>query len=79
MSITLLMIDPGCPFRLEPHWIRLPMAGKARTGYTAAIGRYDLLAYQSGPAPLKLADPEIGRMFESVNEAKRETKDGLTP
>ncbi len=35
-----------------------------------------LLAYQSDPALLKLADPEIKRLFESVNEATRETDHG---
>lgn len=38
-----------------------------------------LLAYQSDPALLKLADPEIRRLFENVNEAKRETDDGSKP
>ena len=35
-----------------------------------------LLAYQSDPALLKLADPEIKRLFENVNEPARETDDG---
>jgi len=35
-----------------------------------------LLAYQSDPALLKLAEPQIGRLFENVNEATRETEDG---
>ena len=35
-----------------------------------------LLAYQSDPALLKLADPEIKRLFENLNEAARETDDG---
>ena len=38
-----------------------------------------LLAYQSDPELLKLADPEIRRLFENVNEAKRETDDGSRP
>lgn len=38
-----------------------------------------LLAYQSDPALLKLADPEIRRLFENVNEAKRETDGGSKP
>ena len=38
-----------------------------------------LLAYQSDPKLLKLADPEIRRLFENVNEAKRETDDGSRP
>ncbi len=32
-----------------------------------------LLAYQSDPALLKLADPQIRRLFEDVAEAARET------
>ena len=32
-----------------------------------------LLAYQSDPALLKLADPEIRRLFDDVSEAARET------
>jgi hypothetical protein len=32
-----------------------------------------LLAYQSDPALLKLADPQIRRLFENVDEATRET------
>ena len=35
-----------------------------------------LLAYQSDPALLKLADPQIRRLFENVDEATRETDDG---
>jgi hypothetical protein len=35
-----------------------------------------LLAYQSDPALLKVADPEIRRLFENVLEATRETGDG---
>jgi hypothetical protein len=35
-----------------------------------------LLAYQSDPALLKLADPEIKRLFENVNEATQETDRG---
>ena len=35
-----------------------------------------LLAYQSDPELLKRADPEIRRLFENVDEAKRETGDG---
>ncbi len=31
-----------------------------------------LLAYQSDPALLKLADPQIRRLFENVHEATRE-------
>jgi hypothetical protein len=38
-----------------------------------------LLAYQSDPELLKLADPEIRRLFENVNEATRETDDGSRP
>ena len=34
-----------------------------------------LLAYQADPALLKLADPEIRRIFENVNETKPETDD----
>lgn len=32
-----------------------------------------LLAYQSDPALLKLADPQIRRLFEDVSEAAQET------
>lgn len=32
-----------------------------------------LLAYQSDPALLKLADPQIKRLFDDVSEAARET------
>lgn len=32
-----------------------------------------LLAYQSDPALLKLAEPQIRRLFEDVAEAARET------
>jgi hypothetical protein len=32
-----------------------------------------LLAYQSDPALLKMADPEIRRLFENVHEATRDT------
>ena len=35
-----------------------------------------LLAYQSDPALLKLADPQIRRLFENIDEAARETDDG---
>lgn len=35
-----------------------------------------LLAYQSDPALLKLADPQIKRLFENVQEAAGETGDG---
>jgi len=35
-----------------------------------------LLAYQSDPALLKQADPQIRRLFENVHEATRETGDG---
>jgi hypothetical protein len=35
-----------------------------------------LLAYQSDPALLKLADPEIRRLFENVHESTRKTDDG---
>ena len=35
-----------------------------------------LLAYQSDPALLKLADPEIRRLFDNVREAPSETDDG---
>ena len=35
-----------------------------------------LLAYQSEPALLKVADPQIRRLFESEHEASRETGDG---
>jgi hypothetical protein len=38
-----------------------------------------LLAYQSDPELLKLAEPEIRRLFANVNEAKRETGDGSNP
>jgi hypothetical protein len=38
-----------------------------------------LLAYQSDPELLKLADPQIRRLFENVNEAKRETDDVSRP
>lgn len=34
-----------------------------------------LLAYQSDPALLKLADPEIRRLFDNVREARSETDD----
>lgn len=34
-----------------------------------------LLAYQSDPALLKLADPEIRRLFENVRETTREPDD----
>ena len=34
-----------------------------------------LLAYQSDPALLKLADPEIRRLFDNVREATPETGD----
>ena len=34
-----------------------------------------LLAYQSDPALLKLADPEIRRLFENVHETTREPDD----
>jgi hypothetical protein len=34
-----------------------------------------LLAYQSDPALLKLADPEIRRLFDNVREAASETDD----
>jgi len=34
-----------------------------------------LLAYQSDPALLKLADPEIKRLFDNVREARSETDD----
>jgi len=51
------------------------MAGKARTGYTAAMGMYDLLAHQSDPALLMLEDPAIRRLSANVNIAKRETND----
>ena len=33
-----------------------------------------LLAYQSGPALLKVADPEIRRLFENIHQATRETE-----
>ena len=33
-----------------------------------------LLAYQSDPALLKVADPEIRRLFENVHQAARETE-----
>jgi hypothetical protein len=32
-----------------------------------------LLAYQSDPALLKLADPQVKRLFDDVSEAVRET------
>ena len=35
-----------------------------------------LLAYQSDPALLKLADPQIKRLFENVQEATPGTGDG---
>lgn len=35
-----------------------------------------LLAYQSDPALLKLAEPEIRRLFENVHESTRKTDDG---
>ena len=35
-----------------------------------------LRAYQSDPALLKLADPQIRRLFENVNEVTRDTEDG---
>ena len=35
-----------------------------------------LLAYQSDPALLKLADPQIRRLFENVHAAARESGDG---
>jgi hypothetical protein len=35
-----------------------------------------LLAYQSDPTLLKLADPEIRRLFENFDEAARDTDDG---
>jgi hypothetical protein len=35
-----------------------------------------LLAYQSDPALLKLADPQIRRLFENVDEVTRETDEG---
>lgn len=35
-----------------------------------------LLAYQSDPALLKSADPEIKRLFENVHEAIPEIEDG---
>jgi hypothetical protein len=38
-----------------------------------------LLAYQADPALLKLADPEIRRLFEIVDETKRETGAGSKP
>ena len=34
-----------------------------------------LLAYQSDPALLKLAEPEIRRLFDNVREATSETDD----
>ncbi|MFA5912707.1 MAG: hypothetical protein WC830_04010 [Burkholderiales bacterium] len=34
-----------------------------------------LLAYQSDPALLKVADPQIRRLFENVPETVRETGD----
>ena len=34
-----------------------------------------LLAYQSDPALLKVADPQIRRLFENVPETARETGD----
>jgi len=33
-----------------------------------------LLAYQSDPALLKLADPQIRRLFENIHQATRETE-----
>jgi len=33
-----------------------------------------LLAYQSDPALLKVADPEIRRLFENIHQATRETE-----
>lgn len=35
-----------------------------------------LLAYQSDPALLKLADPEIKRLFEDIDKAAWDTGDG---
>lgn len=35
-----------------------------------------LLAYQSDPALLKVADPQIRRLFENVQEAPREEPNG---
>lgn len=35
-----------------------------------------LLAYQSDPALLKVADPQIRRLFENNQEAMRENDDG---
>ena len=35
-----------------------------------------LLAYQSDPVLLKMADPEIRRLFGSVDETTRETNGG---
>jgi hypothetical protein len=35
-----------------------------------------LLAYQADPVLLKLADPQIKRLFENVHQATRETHDG---
>ncbi|MGP1677108.1 MAG: hypothetical protein ACTS6J_08120 [Burkholderiales bacterium] len=35
-----------------------------------------LLAYQSDPARLKLADPQIRRLFDIVDEATPETDGG---
>ncbi len=35
-----------------------------------------LLAYQSDPALLKVADPQIRRLFENVHEATRESGGG---
>jgi hypothetical protein len=35
-----------------------------------------LLAYQSDPALLKVADPQIRRLFENVHDATRKTNDG---
>jgi len=32
-----------------------------------------LLAYQSDPALLKVADPQIRRLFENLHQATRET------
>lgn len=34
-----------------------------------------LLAYQSDPALLKLADPQIRRLFDNVDEATREIEE----
>lgn len=35
-----------------------------------------LLAYQSEPALLKVAEPQIRRLFEAEDDASRETGDG---